>query len=172
MEAVRRLTWRFCGAAPVLLLASGGVKTQTPSESDSGSSEIPVTKNCTTESPSSQEPPQEKKYYSRFRSVAAATESPSSQEPQQDLFWMRKPNIVKAGDPVLHERACEVDLRDIKSERVQKIIDYMIQIMRDASAISLSAPQIGIPSRVCLLIVINQASMVGSKSLQHQTNNL
>lgn len=85
---------------------------------------------------------------------AAAPELPSSQEPPQGWFWMSRPDIVKAGDPVLHKRAQEVDLSEIKSQRVQKSIDDMIQMMRDASAYSLSLPQIGIPARVRLLIII------------------
>lgn len=59
------------------------------------------------------------------------------------------PNIVKAGDSVLHERAREVDHSEMKSERVQNIIDDMIQVMRKAPGVGLAAPQIGIPLRVC-----------------------
>lgn len=158
MEAVRRLTSHFRAAVPLLLLATGGVETQTPSaSSDSGSSDIPVIR---------------KKNYSRFSSVAAAESAPSSQEPSQVFFSMCRPDIVKAGDPVLHERACEVDHSDIKSQRVQKITDYMIQIMRsnapvytlspNAPEYCLSAPQIGIPStsRVRLLINYYQKVMI------------
>ncbi|XP_038713683.1 peptide deformylase 1A, chloroplastic/mitochondrial-like isoform X2 [Tripterygium wilfordii] len=39
------------------------------------------------------------------------------------------PEIVKAGDPVLHEPAREVNLEEIVSERIQKIIDDMIKII-------------------------------------------
>lgn len=59
------------------------------------------------------------------------------------------PNIVKAGDSVLHERAREVDHSEMKSEKVQNIIDDMIQVMRKAPGVGLAAPQIGIPLRVC-----------------------
>ena len=58
------------------------------------------------------------------------------------------PDIVKAGDPVLHEPARDVELGDIGSERIQKIIDDMVQVMRKAPGVGLAAPQIGIPLRV------------------------
>ncbi|XP_020591920.1 peptide deformylase 1A, chloroplastic isoform X2 [Phalaenopsis equestris] len=61
------------------------------------------------------------------------------------------PEIVKAGDPVLHEPAVEVPLEDIGSERIQKIIDGMIGVMRKAPGVGLAAPQIGIPLRIIVL---------------------
>ncbi|XP_031286210.1 peptide deformylase 1A, chloroplastic-like [Pistacia vera] len=61
------------------------------------------------------------------------------------------PEIVKAGDPVLHEPAREVDLEEIGSERIQKIIDNMVKAMRSAPGVGLAAPQIGIPLRIIVL---------------------
>ncbi|KAM2957924.1 hypothetical protein FF2_024843 [Malus domestica] len=55
------------------------------------------------------------------------------------------PDIVKAGDPVLHQPARDVEPRDIGSERIQKIIDDMVRVMRKAPGVGLAAPQIGIP---------------------------
>lgn len=63
---------------------------------------------------------------------------------------LKLPEIVKAGDPVLHERAREVDPEEIGSERIQKIIDDMVKVMRSAPGVGLAAPQIGIPLRVSL----------------------
>ncbi|CAA6660798.1 unnamed protein product [Spirodela intermedia] len=48
------------------------------------------------------------------------------------------PEIIKAGDPVLHEPA-----RDI--------VEDMIQVMRQAPGVGLSAPQIGVPLRIIVL---------------------
>lgn len=62
---------------------------------------------------------------------------------------MSLPTIVKAGDPVLHEPAREVDPKEIGSEKIQKIIDDMVLAMRKAPGVGLAAPQIGIPLRVC-----------------------
>lgn len=61
------------------------------------------------------------------------------------------PDIVKAGDPVLHEPAREVDPADVGSERIQKIIDDMVAAMRKAPGVGLAAPQIGIPLRIIVL---------------------
>lgn len=58
------------------------------------------------------------------------------------------PDIVKAGDPVLHEPAREVEPGEIGSDKIQKIIDDMISSMRKAPGVGLAAPQIGIPLRV------------------------
>ncbi|RDX74146.1 Peptide deformylase 1A, chloroplastic/mitochondrial [Mucuna pruriens] len=64
--------------------------------------------------------------------------------------WLA-PRIVKAGEPVLHSRAQEVEPTEMKSERVQKIIDNMIRVMRKAPGVGLAAPQIGIPLRIIVL---------------------
>ncbi|XP_065866803.1 peptide deformylase 1A, chloroplastic [Euphorbia lathyris] len=61
------------------------------------------------------------------------------------------PDIVKAGDPVLHEPAREVAPEDIGTERIQKIIDDMVKVMRIAPGVGLAAPQIGIPLRIIVL---------------------
>lgn len=61
------------------------------------------------------------------------------------------PDIVKAGDPVLHEPARDVKVEEIGSDRIQKIIDDMVKVMRKAPGVGLAAPQIGIPLKVCSL---------------------
>ncbi|XP_062212958.1 peptide deformylase 1A, chloroplastic-like isoform X1 [Phragmites australis] len=58
------------------------------------------------------------------------------------------PGTVKAGDPVLHEPAQEVAPGDVPSEKVQGVIDRMIDVMRKAPGVGLAAPQIGVPLRV------------------------
>ncbi|KAL5975305.1 Peptide deformylase 1A, chloroplastic/mitochondrial [Asimina triloba] len=57
------------------------------------------------------------------------------------------PEIVKAGDPVLHEPAREVATDEIGSEKIQKIVEDMVAMMRKAPGVGLAAPQIGIPLR-------------------------
>ncbi|KAL4589117.1 hypothetical protein LXL04_002019 [Taraxacum kok-saghyz] len=61
------------------------------------------------------------------------------------------PEIVKAGDPVLHEPAREVRPDEIGSERIQKIIDDMVKVMRAAPGVGLAAPQIGVPLKIIVL---------------------
>ncbi|KAE8705106.1 Peptide deformylase 1A [Hibiscus syriacus] len=68
-----------------------------------------------------------------------------------DKNKMSLPEIVKAGDPVLHEPAREVDPNEIGSERIQKIIADMVRVMRMAPGVGLAAPQIGIPLRIIVL---------------------
>ncbi|RWV96734.1 hypothetical protein GW17_00040531 [Ensete ventricosum] len=63
------------------------------------------------------------------------------------------PEIVKAGDPVLHEPADEVPSREIGSEKIQKIIDDMVSAMRKAPGVGLAAPQIGVPLKVAPLFL-------------------
>ncbi|KAD6794554.1 hypothetical protein R6Q59_021470 [Mikania micrantha] len=64
---------------------------------------------------------------------------------------MDLPEIVKAGDPVLHEPAREVRPEEIGSDQVQKIIDDMVKVMRRAPGVGLAAPQIGIPLKIIVL---------------------
>ncbi|WOK98639.1 hypothetical protein Cni_G07351 [Canna indica] len=61
------------------------------------------------------------------------------------------PEIVKAGDPVLHEPADEVPLQEIGSEKIQKIIEDMVAAMRKAPGVGLAAPQIGVPLKIIVL---------------------
>ncbi|XP_030488498.2 peptide deformylase 1A, chloroplastic [Cannabis sativa] len=61
------------------------------------------------------------------------------------------PDIVKAGDPVLHEPAKEVEVGEIGSDKIQKIIDDMVAAMRKAPGVGLAAPQIGVPLRIVVL---------------------
>lgn len=65
------------------------------------------------------------------------------------------PDLVKASDPLLHEPAREVDPKDIGSERIQKIIDDMIKVMRKAPGVGLVARQIGIPLKVASFLFIH-----------------
>lgn len=61
------------------------------------------------------------------------------------------PDIVKAGDPVLHEPAQDVPIHEIGSPKIQNIIDDMIRVMRNAPGVGLAAPQIGIPLKIIVL---------------------
>eukprot|EP00897_Mesotaenium_endlicherianum_P002062 jgi/Mesen1/1884/ME000143S00936 len=54
------------------------------------------------------------------------------------------PDIVQAGDPVLHETAAEVPVQDIGSPAIEKVINDMVAVMRTAPGVGLAAPQIGV----------------------------
>ncbi|XP_061337980.1 peptide deformylase 1A, chloroplastic/mitochondrial-like [Gastrolobium bilobum] len=129
MEALRRLAASFrLRLIPICVLLNCLV---TPSASDNTTNGTSVSTTTT----------------SRFMFSSAAAASSSS-------GWFEKlnlPKIVKAGDPVLHQPAREVDAVEMKSEKVQKIIDDMIRVMRNATGVGLAAPQIGIPLRIIVL---------------------
>ncbi|KAF6154230.1 hypothetical protein GIB67_001126 [Kingdonia uniflora] len=61
------------------------------------------------------------------------------------------PDIVEAGDPVLHEPARDVSVDEIGSEKIERIVEDMIGVMRKAPGVGLAAPQIGIPLRIIVL---------------------
>lgn len=50
--------------------------------------------------------------------------------------------VARMGHPVLRERARKVDASDIKSPLFQKLIDDMIETMREYEGIGLAAPQV------------------------------
>ncbi len=51
--------------------------------------------------------------------------------------------IVQAGDPVLRRRASELGVEELRSPRIQTLIELMRDTMRDAPGVGLAAPQIG-----------------------------
>ncbi len=62
--------------------------------------------------------------------------------------------IATIGHPVLRERAVEVGLGELESERVQRLIDDMIETMRDASGAGLAATQVyEAGARICVVEV-------------------
>ncbi len=61
--------------------------------------------------------------------------------------------IRRIGDPVLRERAAEIELSDVSSADVQQLIDDLIETMRDANGAGLAANQIGVPRRVVVMEV-------------------
>jgi peptide deformylase len=66
-------------------------------------------------------------------------------------------NIVQSEDPVLHGHARSVDIKDISSERIQKIISDMKEALStQKDGVAIAAPQIGIPLRI---FVVSDAVM-------------
>lgn len=58
--------------------------------------------------------------------------------------------IVEIGHPALRGNAEEVPLADISSQKIQRIIDDLIETKRAANGAGLAAPQIAVPLRVFL----------------------
>ncbi len=71
------------------------------------------------------------------------------------------PKIVKAGDPVLREPALPIRREDIASDKMQRLVHTMVEVMRRAPGVGLAAPQIGVPLRV--IVVEDQSKQVLSK---------
>jgi peptide deformylase len=63
--------------------------------------------------------------------------------------------IVQAGDPVLRRRARELSVDELRSPRIQTLIELMRDTMRDAPGVGLAAPQIG---ESIQLVVIEDSS--------------
>ena len=58
-------------------------------------------------------------------------------------------NIVQSDDPILHSNAKTVALKDIPSERIQKIISDMKEALStQKDGVAIAAPQIGVPLRI------------------------
>jgi peptide deformylase len=56
--------------------------------------------------------------------------------------------IVQVGDPVLREKAREVDLSWVGTKEFDKLIDDMVSTMRKAPGVGLAAPQIGVSLQI------------------------
>ncbi|QZY57125.1 peptide deformylase [Crassaminicella profunda] len=57
-------------------------------------------------------------------------------------------NVVKDGDPVLRKRSRAIEKVD---ERIQTLIDDMVETMYDADGVGLAAPQVGILKRIIVI---------------------
>jgi peptide deformylase len=58
--------------------------------------------------------------------------------------------IVTVGHPVLRQRTREVTLEELKSPKVQQLIDDMIETMRDAGGAGIAANQVGETVRIAI----------------------
>lgn len=60
-------------------------------------------------------------------------------------------DIVQVGNPVLRQKARELQKEEILSSYIQDLIKDMMQTMRDAPGVGLAAPQIGIPIQLIVI---------------------
>ncbi len=70
--------------------------------------------------------------------------------------------IVQAGDPVLRRRARELSVDELRSPRIQTLIELMRDTMRDAPGVGLAAPQIG--ESIQLVVIEDSAARQRSLS--------
>ena len=61
--------------------------------------------------------------------------------------------IAQLGEPLLRERSRPVSPDELRSEQLQKLIDDMIETMRDADGAGLAAPQVYEPFRLAVIEV-------------------
>ena len=66
---------------------------------------------------------------------------------------MSRREILEIGHPVLRERAREVTRDELRSDRVQRLIDDMIETMRAAHGAGLAANQVGATLRIAVVEV-------------------
>lgn len=66
-------------------------------------------------------------------------------------------NIVKNGDEILRKRAREVDVID---EKIQTLIDDMIETMHEANGVGLAAQQVGILKRIVVIDIYDGSEPV------------
>ncbi|WP_053956941.1 peptide deformylase [Inediibacterium massiliense] len=59
-------------------------------------------------------------------------------------------NIIKEGDPTLRKKSRTVDKID---DRIQTLIDDMVETMYEADGVGLAAPQVGILKRIIVIDV-------------------
>lgn len=59
--------------------------------------------------------------------------------------------IVQAGEPVLRQQARPLSIEEIKSARIQQLIESMRETMRAAPGVGLAAPQIGEPLQLAVI---------------------
>ena len=63
--------------------------------------------------------------------------------------------IVEVGHPVLRERARELSPEELHNPTTQRLIDDMIDTMRDHAGAGLAANQVGLPARIAVIEVDN-----------------
>jgi peptide deformylase len=61
--------------------------------------------------------------------------------------------IAQLGEPILRRKANLIDPREIGSERIQTLIDDMIETMHDADGAGLAAPQVYESLQLCVIEV-------------------
>src|ERR1700730_9905584 len=83
----------------------------------------------------------------------AVSPGPSRRSAKETTMTIRK--IASIGHPVLRTRARELEVAELESPEIQRLIDDLVDTMRDANGAGLAANQIHEAVRVCV-IEVNQ----------------
>ncbi len=62
--------------------------------------------------------------------------------------------IARLGHPVIREKAARLDLAEIKSPEIERLIDDMIKTMHDYDGVGLAAPQIHVSKQIAVIEVL------------------
>src|SRR6266478_1072521 len=61
--------------------------------------------------------------------------------------------VARLGHPVLRQKALPVPVGDIRSAETQRLIDDMIETMREYNGAGLAAPQVHVLKQICVIEV-------------------
>ena len=64
-------------------------------------------------------------------------------------------NIAQIGHPILRKKSKKISINDIKTGRVQELINKMVDIMHNANGAGLAANQIYEPYSICVIELLN-----------------
>ena len=59
--------------------------------------------------------------------------------------------IFQTGEPVLRQRARELTAEQIRSQEIQRLIEWMRETMYEAPGVGLAAPQVGLPLQLAVI---------------------
>ena len=62
-----------------------------------------------------------------------------------------KLKLWQAGEAILRQRAHSLTAEQIRSDHVQRLIEWMRETVRDAPGVGLAAPQVGVPIRLAVI---------------------
>jgi peptide deformylase len=61
--------------------------------------------------------------------------------------------VARLGHPVLRQVAEPIDVEDIRSPEIQRLVDDLIETMREYNGAGLAATQVHVPKQVCVIEV-------------------
>ena len=64
-------------------------------------------------------------------------------------------NIAQIGHPILRKKSKKISINDIKTGRIQELINKMVDIMHNANGAGLAANQIYEPYSICVIELLN-----------------
>jgi peptide deformylase len=63
--------------------------------------------------------------------------------------------VARLGHPVLREKSLPVPAEEIRSSEIQRLIDDMVETMREYNGAGLAAPQVHVLKQICVIEVLS-----------------